>query len=126
MEIGTVMLVDDEADIRTISELALREVGGWRVMVAESGTQALELAAAETPDVVLLDVMMPRLDGPSTLKRLREDLGLEAPVIFVTSRARPSDVESYLSLGAIGVIPKPFDPMALPGEIRRIVDESRA
>ena len=85
--------------------------------------QALTLAAHERPDVILLDVMMPELDGPGTFASLREDPATATiPVIFMTAKAQPHEVASYRALGAAGVIAKPFDPMSLPGEIRSIVE----
>ena len=120
MEIRKVMLVDDEVDIRTIGEMALESVGKWEVVAAGSGEEALELAARERPDVILLDVMMPRMDGPTTFARLREQADTAmTPVIFMTAKVQKQEVARYLDLGASGVIAKPFDPMTLPDEIRR-------
>ncbi|MCA9705335.1 MAG: response regulator [Myxococcales bacterium] len=120
--IHKVLLVDDDEDIRVIGEMALTEVGGLRTLLASSGEQALAVAAAERPDVILLDVMMPGMDGPSTFRRLREDPATASiPVVFVTAKVQRHEVERYRALGAIGVIGKPFDPMALPGEVREIV-----
>lgn len=120
MEIRKVMLVDDEVDIRTIGEMALESVGKWEVVAAASGEEALELAAKERPDVILLDVMMPKMDGPTTFARLREQADTaNTPVIFMTAKVQKQEVARYLDLGASGVIAKPFDPMTLPDEIRR-------
>lgn len=120
MEIRKVMLVDDEVDIRTIGEMALESVGQWQVVAAASGEEALELAARERPDVILLDVMMPKMDGPTTFARLREQPDTaDTPVIFMTAKVQKQEVARYLDLGASGVIAKPFDPMTLPDEIRR-------
>jgi len=120
--IQRVLIVDDEPDIRLIAELSLRRVGGWEVASAGSGGEALALAASFRPDVILLDVMMPTMDGPMTLRRLRQQPALAAvPVIFITARAQRHEVERYREVGAAGVIVKPFDPMSLPGEIRRLV-----
>ena len=120
--IHRVLIVDDEPDIRLIAELSLRRVGGWDVASAGSGGEAVALASAYLPDVILLDVMMPTMDGPMTLFRLRQQPTLAAvPVIFITARAQRHEVERYRELGAVGVIVKPFDPMSLPGEIRRLV-----
>ena len=117
-----VLIVDDEPDIRTIGELSLSAIGGWQVVQAASGAEALERLAADRPDLVLLDVMMPGMDGPTTLAKMREtEAGQHLPVIFMTARTQRSDVESYLELGAIGVIAKPFEPMTLADEIRNIV-----
>jgi CheY-like chemotaxis protein len=121
-----VLLVDDDDDIRSIGELALVEVGGMPTVLASSGAMALEVAAREQPDVVLLDVMMPGMDGPTTLRRLREQPSTAAiPVVFVTAKVQHHEVQRYLDLGAIGVIAKPFDPMKLPDELRAIVARAR-
>ena len=122
MKITKIMIVDDDEDICTVAALAARRVGGWDVVVAASGQEALAKARSERPDVILLDVMMPVLDGPATLVKLREEPSTIAiPVIFLTAKVQRLEVEHYLALGAIGVIRKPFDAMTLPDEIRRIV-----
>lgn len=122
MNLECIMLVDDEPDIRTIAELSLSSVGGWKVISAASGAEALTKLGSERPDLVLLDVMMPDMDGPTVLQQLRErkDVG-SLPVIFMTAKVQRREVDQYLALGACGVIGKPFDPMQLPDEIRRIV-----
>jgi CheY-like chemotaxis protein len=123
MAIASVLMVDDEPHIRRVGELALRSVGRWEVRLAQSGEEALELALAERPDVILLDVMMPGMDGPMTLERLREQPETaDIPVIFMTAKVQRHEVDRYLRLGARGVISKPFDPMTLPDEIRRICE----
>ena len=122
MKITKIMIVDDDGDICTVVELAARRVGGWDVVVAASGQEALAKARSERPDVILLDVMMPDLDGPATLVRLREEPSTATiPVIFLTAKVQRPEVEHYMALGAIGVIRKPFDAMTLPDEVRRIV-----
>ena len=122
MEIKKVLLVDDEPDIRKIAEMSLKMVGRFEVVVASSGIEALGTAEKELPDVVLLDVMMPGMDGPTTLGRLRDQAATaKVPVIFMTAKAQKHEVERYLALGAAGVITKPFDPMTLSAEIRRIL-----
>jgi CheY-like chemotaxis protein len=114
----TVLYVDDEADIRQIAQLALGLANGLIVHVGASGDAALELSRSLKPDLLLLDVMMPGLDGPGTLKRMREDDAIaHIPVIFVTARAMPREVEMFLEMGAIGVIGKPFDPMQLGKQV---------
>ncbi|MCX4246665.1 response regulator [Paraliomyxa miuraensis] len=120
-----VLLVDDDEDIRAIGEMALTEVGGMQTVLASSGAAALGLAAREQPDVVLLDVMMPGLDGPTTFRRLRDDPSTAAiPVVFVTAKVQRSEVERYVEMGAAGVIGKPFDPMRLPDDVRAILDKT--
>jgi CheY-like chemotaxis protein len=120
-----VLLVDDEPDIRRIGKLSLTKVGKFQVTEASSGVNALELLATSSrPDVILLDVMMPVLDGPSTFARLRADPATSGiPVIFMTAKAQLHEVAAFKALGAAGVIPKPFDPMGLPAEVRRILAE---
>jgi len=120
--IRKIMLVDDEEDIRTIAEIALGAVGGWQVVLAGSGSEALSLAEAERPDLILLDVMMPGTDGPATLVRLRAaEATRHIPVIFMTAKSGAADMARYRDMGAVGIIAKPFDPMTLPDEIRKIV-----
>ena len=122
MKITKIMIVDDDEDICTVAALSARRVGGWDVVVAASGQEALAKARSERPDVILLDAMMPVLDGPATLVKLREEPSTATiPVIFLTAKVQRREVERYMALGAIGVIRKPFDAMTLPDEVRRIV-----
>ena len=117
-----VLIVDDEPDIRRIAKLGLSRVGKMDVVEATNGTEALARAKEDLPDVVLLDVMMPGLDGPSTLARLREDPATSAiPVVFLTAKAIASEVDRLKSLGAAGVLTKPFDPMTLARELRAVL-----
>ena len=121
-QIHRVLLVDDEPDIRRIGQLSLERVGGWQVVLASSSAEALAAGGRERPGVVLLDVMMPVADGPTTLARLREQADTaEIPVIFMTAKVQQHEVQRLLGLGAVGVIPKPFDPMTLPDEVRRVL-----
>jgi len=122
MELSTVLLVDDDDSIRMIGELALTEVGGWTVHTASSGLDALQVAQTESIDAILLDVMMPGLDGIETLSRLKQsEMTRSIPVIFMTAKVLPGEVGTYIEAGALGVIAKPFDPMALPSEISAIL-----
>ncbi len=117
------LLVDDAQDIRAIACLSLERIGDWTVVPAASGQAALEALAGDAPfDAIMLDVMMPGLDGPSTLERMRNGaLTPQVPVIFLTAKVGESERARLLSLGAIGVIAKPFDPLTLPEELRRIL-----
>jgi CheY-like chemotaxis protein len=118
-----VLIVDDDEDIRLVSELAVRRIGKWDVVVAATGEEALERARTEQPDVILLDVMMPHLNGPATLALLRQEpTTASIPVIFLTAKVQKHEVARYMALGATGVIRKPFDVMTLADEIRRIVE----
>ena len=110
----TVLLIDDEPDIREVAQLSLGAVAGWKVLTAGGGAEGIELAANRQPDAILLDVMMPELDGPATLEALRERADTRAiPVLFMTAKAQAGELSRYASLGVAGVIPKPFDPMTL-------------
>lgn len=123
--IETALLVDDDPDIRWIGELALSSVGGWKTFVAPSGVEALVQAEKNTPDVILLDVMMPRMDGPATLEALRANEATALiPVIFCTAKAQRHEVEHLRSLGAVGVIAKPFDPMTLAQQVSALVESA--
>jgi CheY-like chemotaxis protein len=118
-KLSRILLVDDQRDIRSIVGLALGKIGGFQVKVCESGQEALENAAQFAPDLLLLDLSMPVLDGVATLKALRER-GLDAPAIFFTARLHPKDAERYRELGVLGVIPKPFDPLKLGAQLREM------
>ena len=122
MTIRKVLLVDDEDDIRTVGNLSLSRVGGWQTVLASSGAEAVKKAAAERPDLILLDVMMPGMDGPTTFTQLRaQETTATTPIIFMTAKIQKQEVARYLELGALGVIGKPFDPMTLPSEIKKLL-----
>lgn len=118
-----VLIVDDEADIRRIARLSLGRIGGMEVAEAEGGAEAVARALEEKPDVILLDVMMPGLDGPAALAALRtEPATAGIPVVFLTAKAMRSEVERLKALGARGVLTKPFDPMTLSGDLRAVLE----
>ncbi len=120
-ELRRVLYVEDEPDIQSIARLALEGVGGLEVHICSSGREALVEIPSRHPDLVLLDVMMPGMDGVSTLQALRADERVrDIPVVFMTAKARPDEVGSYRALGALDVIAKPFDPMTLAADLRRI------
>jgi CheY-like chemotaxis protein len=113
-----VLIVDDDADVREVAKVSLQAVGGWEVLAAGGGEEGIALAAAGRPEAVLLDVMMPDLDGPSTLARLREDEATrDLPVIFLTAKSQDAEIERLKALGAAGVLAKPFDPMTLHRQV---------
>jgi CheY-like chemotaxis protein len=124
-KLSKILLVDDQRDIRSIVGLALGKIGKFEVHVCASGEEALASAAGFGPDLLLLDMSMPVMDGVATLKALR-DLGLDAPAIFFTARLKPGDVERYRDLGVLGVIPKPFDPLKLGAQLREMWKEQFA
>ena len=114
----TVLYVEDEPDIRDIVELALSLKGDLSVATCESGGAALQYLRDAPTDLVLLDAMMPQMDGPETLARMRADPKMaKIPVVFVTAKALPEDITRLIALGACGVIPKPFDPMRISEEV---------
>lgn len=126
MQITNVLLVDDDPSIMMIAETSLKQVGKWNVTTANSGAKALEIGVNCQPDVILLDVMMPGMDGPATFRRLRQYEHLsDTPVIFVTAKVHQNEVESYRALGAAGVITKPFDPLTLPSDIEKLVKQTQ-
>lgn len=116
-----ILHVEDEPDIRAVARLALERVGGYIVESCSSGAEALEKVSAFKPDLLLLDVMMPVMDGPTTLAELRRIQGLEeTPVIFMTAKIMAAERQIYGKIGAIDVIAKPFDPMTLASQIQDI------
>ena len=117
-----IIYTDDEADIREIAALALEMDPDFEVMTCDGGEPALELAARWHPHLILLDYMMPGLDGPATLERLRRTpAGAQTQVAFVTARVQSQDVARLFALGATGVVPKPFDPMTLAATVKKFL-----
>ena len=120
-----ILIIDDEDDIRRIARLSLAGVGGMEVAEAGSGADGIRKAAAEKPDAVLLDMMMPVMDGPATLAALRGDPRTASiPVVFLTAKALSREVEGLKALGARGVLTKPFDPMRLPSDLLALLERS--
>lgn len=116
-----VLYVEDEADIRAVAEIALAGLGGIEVRTCASGLEAPAAIREFGPDLVLLDVMMPGMDGIATLAQLRATPDLrDIPVVFMTARTLPDELAHYLKLGAVGVITKPFDPIGLADEVRAL------
>ena len=120
-DLNKILYVEDDPDIQTVAKMALEVVGGFELKVCSSGDEAVAAAPDFQPELILLDVMMPGMDGPTTMQTLRQipDFA-KTPIVFMTAKVMPSDVEGYKALGAIDVISKPFDPMALPDQIRGI------
>jgi CheY-like chemotaxis protein len=117
-----VLIIDDEDDIRRIIRLSLERVGGMEVRDAPNGAAGVAAAHAERPDAILLDVMMPGMDGPSVLLALRRDPATAAiPVVFLTARLSPSELQRLNTLGATGLLTKPFDPMTLARQVTALI-----
>jgi CheY-like chemotaxis protein len=118
-----VLIIDDDADIRSIVRLSLSHLGGMEVVEAASGAEGVRKAQDEKPDVILLDMMMPAMDGSATLAALRAQPATAAtPVIFLTAKAMRAEIDRLRALGAAGVLIKPFDPRTLPGEVRALLE----
>jgi two-component system, OmpR family, response regulator len=114
-----IVYVEDERDIQTIAKLALEKLGGFEVEICSSGEEALRRAPALSPDLIMLDLMMPGMDGRATLKALRElPMFADTPVIFLTGKVQAQEIAQLERLGAIRVLAKPFDPMSLADEVR--------
>ncbi|MCZ4345401.1 response regulator [Devosia neptuniae] len=117
-----VLYVDDEPDIRVVAVMCLQLNDNFEVQECASGMDALQVARDWQPDLVLLDVMMPEMDGPMTRIALRDDPATaHIPVVFVTARTQPSEVERLLELDVTGVIAKPFDPMSLAEQVSTLM-----
>ena len=119
--LNKILMAEDEADIQMVARLALEAVGGFTVEICSSGGEALKAAPGFAPDLILLDMMMPGMDGVTTLQELRNlPQTASTPVIFMTAKVQPHEVARYKELGAIDVISKPFDPMTLSADISKI------
>lgn len=117
-------MVDDDANIRKITQIVLSRIAHWDVSLAASGQEALKILANLKVDIILLDVMMPEMDGMVTLSKIKSLLGdLAPPIIFMTAKAQLNEISSYMKLGAAGVITKPFDPLSLSQEILYICNK---
>lgn len=113
-----ILLVEDDPDIQTVATTALELVGRYSVAACSSGREALEKGPSYNPDLVLLDVMMPDMDGPTTLEALRRDPTLQNRlIVFMTARTQERDLAAYQRMGVANVIRKPFDPLTLPAEV---------
>lgn len=120
-DLKRILYVEDEPDIQAVARIALATVGGFVLKVCSSGEEAVREVAGFDPELILLDVMMPGMDGPGTLKALRALPGVErVPVVFMTAKVQPNEVAHYKSLGALDVVAKPFNPMTLAEQIRSI------
>jgi CheY-like chemotaxis protein len=114
-----ILIVDDEDDIREVAQISLEVVADWKVLTASSGCEGLKIARSAQPDAILLDVMMPDLDGPTTFQKLQADPAIrDIPVILLTAKLQPSDRKHFSELGVAGVLAKPFDPLELAGQVR--------
>ena len=117
-----ILVIDDDEDIQDVARVALEIVGGWEVITASSGSEGLNLAATERPDAILLDVMMPDLDGVTTLKQLKANSATQViPVILLTAKVQFSDRDRFAQLDIVGIIAKPFKTMTLAEQVAKIL-----
>ncbi|MFZ6690418.1 response regulator [Undibacterium sp. SXout20W] len=123
--LANILYVEDDPDIQTVAQIALEVVGGFSLKTCSSGALALaEIQSGFVPDLLLLDVMMPNMDGPTTLAELRKlPTTATTPVVFMTAKVQSSELDYYKSLGAVGVIAKPFDPMELSTQVLKLWQE---
>jgi CheY-like chemotaxis protein len=113
-----ILIIDDEDDIREVAALSLETVANWQVITANSGRTGIESAAVEQPDAILLDVMMPEMDGPTTFLELRKRPETSAiPVLLLTAKVQGADQRRFAGLGVSAVLVKPFDPLTLAQQI---------
>jgi CheY-like chemotaxis protein len=117
-----ILLVDDDDGVREVARMSLELVGGYTVTTASSGDEAIEVARRNPPDAVLLDVMMPGLDGPSTYQALQaQHETAHVPVVLLTAKTQPADRRRFAELGVVGVLTKPFDVMTLPTDVAELL-----
>ncbi len=118
-----ILLVDDEENLVSVIQICLQKLGGWTVLTATSGLEGLRCAETEQPDAILLDVMMPDLDGLTVLRRLKENPKTQnIPVILITAKMQSAYQSEYAQLGLAGLLAKPFDPLELAKRVAKILD----
>ncbi len=118
----TVLVVDDDEDVRVVTAISLSRVGGWTVLEAARGQEGIEIARAEQPDAILLDLMMPDMDGITTFGHLQDDPRTrDIPVVLLTAKSRVGPQQPWDGLDVAGVLAKPFSPMELPGQVAALL-----
>ncbi len=120
-----ILVVDDEPDLRELARMSLELVGGHQVVLASSGEEALALVVEERPDAVVMDVQMPGLDGPATLRQMHAGGGEVPPTVFLTASVLESEVSELRQLAVVGVLSKPFDPITLASELGQLLGWDR-
>ena len=116
-----ILVIDDEDDIREVAQVSLETVPGWEVLTARSGREGLGMAAVEQPDAILLDVMMPDMDGPTTFQKLQSSPDIShIPVVLLTAKVQAADRRRFSTLGIKGLLAKPFDPLTLADQLAAI------
>ncbi len=124
--IPRILIIDDEADIREVTALSLETIAGWQVILAPSGAQGIRRASLEQPDAILLDVMMPDIDGPTTYQILKQNGNTaHIPVLLLTAKVQGQDRRKLDELGAAAILSKPFDPLTLADQISEVLGWER-
>lgn len=119
-----ILYAEDEPDIRAIAQIALEDIGGFKVTYCNTGKEVIEAAQHTQPDLLLLDVMMPEMDGPTALKELRKNPQFQnIPAIFMTAKIQPNELAEYQKMGVIDVITKPFDPLVLADRLKKCLEQ---
>ncbi|WP_263365326.1 response regulator [Edaphobacter bradus] len=114
----SILIIDDEADIREVAALSLEATAGWNILTASSGAEGIEIATARQPDAILMDVMMPGVDGPTTFRIMQENPAIaHIPVLLLTAKVQGVDKRRFADLGVAGILFKPFDPLTLAEQI---------
>jgi CheY-like chemotaxis protein len=117
-----ILIIDDEDDIREVAALSLEATAGWQIFTASSGLEGISMASTEQPDAILMDVMMPGVDGPATFRRMQEDSTVaHIPVLLLTAKVQGVDQRRFASLGVTGILFKPFDPLTLAQQISEML-----
>lgn len=125
-ELKKILYAEDEPDVRTVVEMTIETMSNYELKTCNNGKELIEYVNEYSPDLILLDVMMPEMDGPTTFKQLQANDSMKnIPVIFMTAKAQVHEVEIFKEIGAVGVIIKPFDPMSLCSEIEQIWERTR-
>jgi CheY-like chemotaxis protein len=117
-----VLIIDDEDDIREVAALSLEATAGWEIFTARSGAEGIRVATAEQPDAILMDVMMPGVDGPTTFRNMQQNpLISQIPVLFLTAKVQGVDQRRFAGLGVAAILLKPFDPLTLAQQISQVL-----
>lgn len=125
-ELKRILYAEDEPDVQTIVEITVQTMSNYQIKICENGKSLLDSVESYAPDLILLDVMMPEMDGPTTFEHLQKNEKTKnIPVIFMTAKAQTHEVEIFKSSGVIGVITKPFDPLQLCSDIEKIWEDSQ-
>ena len=117
-----ILIIDDEDDIREVAALSLEATAGWQVLTASSGAEGISTAVASRPDAILMDVMMPGMDGPTAFRHMQEESALDGiPVLFLTAKVQGVDQRRFSNLGVAAVLNKPFDPLTLAQQVSEVL-----